>query len=786
MENCSETTLDCTNSINEQIKIKQESCDSILLDTSLSEFTLSSYKSESEMSSCDVTNTDLFEGTIYKTISSESSISINFVSSVFFESFKNKIHADYMNSIDIDNTNFISKCTTHIKGAKCDIKLDTHFKTVELSGLGSKFWRNERFPQITRSLFKRIMYDLDSQMEGFSQCKPGTGDDTGIHDQLDTSSEKQTTDVNVAPKSDVAESGSPVPSRDVTLNSAAGADEQLNCVVNNINSVEKGASSTSLQTDYNQAAIDESNSEKRETPEFTAENITSVYLQSINAANGQGQGQGQGINPGQGAYTEKRDMKDKNREIERNNFDSNGLMICGFENREFPVLTSTPITANNGTASQTMRVILGKIDQLESGIKTIKRDILQQMESKLDTLKASVVCLIEQMGSNKNYADAARASSHNVGSLSSLHNNTDEGYGDLSTANIRSSSSETQLKTPFVPNISERSPARVALEKNKGTVNGPNPPPAVENNRQTQPMAVPSLFHGDAGSRRITTPQPVPVHITNRNRTQNNNRNTAALNQSTTTSSKPLQTLVVGDSVLKGINSKGLESGVRICSKNGAKIKDIWDEISVYDFKSFQNVIICVGGNDSSSGTETSMFEEKYDELVGYIKAANNNCAVYLCKVVPRGDVDVSGINASIERVVNHWRMHNIKLVESTNELFFGADGLPCGRYFSTDGIHVSHSGTKRFIDAINRHVLIVRDFQSCVYRTGSEQQQQQGRNNKRRPSMGRNYGRYKNTTPNGGMSRNTQFTGHSSKQNRTCYACSMPGHIYSECWFTQ
>ena len=128
------------------------------------------------------------------------------------------------------------------------------------------------------------------------------------------------------------------------------------------------------------------------------------------------------------------------------------------------------------------------------------------------------------------------------------------------------------------------------------------------------------------------------------------------------------------------------------------------DPMKNKDARDFQNVILCVGGNDSSSRTETGMFEEKYDELVGYIKAANNDCAVYLCKVVPRGDVDVSGINTSIERVENFWRMHNLKLVTSTNELFFGADGLPCGRYYSTDGIHMSHSGTKRLIDSINRH----------------------------------------------------------------------------------
>ena len=65
-----------------------------------------------------------------------------------------------MNSVDIDDTNFVSKCTTHIKCAKCDLKLDSHFKTVKLSRIGSKIWREERFPKLQ---------DLDSQLEGSNQ-----------------------------------------------------------------------------------------------------------------------------------------------------------------------------------------------------------------------------------------------------------------------------------------------------------------------------------------------------------------------------------------------------------------------------------------------------------------------------------------------------------------------------------------------------------------------------------------------------------------------------------------
>ena len=62
-----------------------------------------------------------------------------------------------MSSVDVDKTSFVSRCTTHIKRAKCSIKLDSHFKSLELSGIGFKLWREERFPQIAQSLFKRLM-----------------------------------------------------------------------------------------------------------------------------------------------------------------------------------------------------------------------------------------------------------------------------------------------------------------------------------------------------------------------------------------------------------------------------------------------------------------------------------------------------------------------------------------------------------------------------------------------------------------------------------------------------
>ena len=71
----------------------------------------SSYDSVIETQDMSLFSHDQFEGIFYRTKISESKISISFVSKVFFDIFKNKIHSDFLQSVEIDETSFISKCT---------------------------------------------------------------------------------------------------------------------------------------------------------------------------------------------------------------------------------------------------------------------------------------------------------------------------------------------------------------------------------------------------------------------------------------------------------------------------------------------------------------------------------------------------------------------------------------------------------------------------------------------------------------------------------------------------
>ena len=553
MENKTEEN-GCSNKDSEAFALKSELSEASLNITLSSNESYSLLNSEPDTSSSDMTYNDPFEGIIYRTQTQESKLSIQFVSGVFFTTFKDKNHADYMSSVDIDNTNFVSKCTTHIRGAKCEIKLDSHFKTVELCGIGYQMWRSERFPQITRTLFKRLMQGLDSQIEDLSQCEPMTEDETEICGQRDKSTceaVKTTTDVNIAPdwgvtpKSDVVSSGDVLPSRNVVLNCNTVVDEKLSGDPGDTYGPDGQASFALSQVEN----CVESKGQDKESVEFTAENITRTYMQGLNMANTLGLGISSKLDrfvanqePGVVNYgsTEGLGLNfDKTLCNERRFSASQGQATGRIDSRMLPALTSTPIisrqenTTSCGPSSQTIHAIINRIDQLDGGIKAIKRDILQQIESRLDELKSTVVEMIEKFASNRTYANVAKdassvefvgqASFENPQNMSS--SNVDEGYGDQSACNVLSSSSETQLKTVFTPDSrpKDNRPIPVTSVQHQQAEIASKTRSGLAGTTQQQPRNIPVIVNQNVeqSRRNSSTPRPVPVHITNRNQPKN-------------------------------------------------------------------------------------------------------------------------------------------------------------------------------------------------------------------------------------------------------------------------
>ena len=70
-----------------------------------------------------------------------------------------------MDIINPDNSPVIT-CITHVKGLKCEMQIDQVSKSVKVSGIGHRLWRNEHFPKVSTSLFKRYVQERDSQLCG--------------------------------------------------------------------------------------------------------------------------------------------------------------------------------------------------------------------------------------------------------------------------------------------------------------------------------------------------------------------------------------------------------------------------------------------------------------------------------------------------------------------------------------------------------------------------------------------------------------------------------------------
>lgn len=137
--------------------------------------------------------------------------------------------------------------------------------------------------------------------------------------------------------------------------------------------------------------------------------------------------------------------------------------------------------------------------------------------------------------------------------------------------------------------------------------------------------------------------------------------------------------------------------------------------------------------------------------------------------------------NSTVQYSEQRFTERCTKLSVSRTRPVFSSDrtAYPCSRYYYNDGIHLSRSGIKRLIDALNRHVDIVNDFQLCVF---------QGSNISRKGIVApvtrrnRNYGQTVDGNRRHGFN---MFNGH-RQNNRRCYGCSMPGHILAQCWNIQ
>ncbi|WAR21541.1 hypothetical protein MAR_015515 [Mya arenaria] len=149
----------------------------------------------------------------------------------------------------------------------------------------------------------------------------------------------------------------------------------------------------------------------------------------------------------------------------------------------------------------------------------------------------------------------------------------------------------------------------------------------------------------------------------------------------------PGTTLLIGDSILKNVKSRGLET-VEIRMIRGAKLTML-GKSQVDDLK---NVILYIGGNDVSDGQDLHEMFKQLKDGIESVQRRNPYCEMYVCTICPRADCSVSQANKMLAALCEET---GAKLINTFNKFVFG-DGSSIPESSDAGSYHSEIGGAER------------------------------------------------------------------------------------------
>jgi len=136
-------------------------------------------------------------------------------------------------------------------------------------------------------------------------------------------------------------------------------------------------------------------------------------------------------------------------------------------------------------------------------------------------------------------------------------------------------------------------------------------------------------------------------------------------------------TFITGDSLLKGIKTRGLQQRVQVSTRPGKTSRDICTPLRHLDMSECENVVIYAGGNDVAAGKSITSIEREFRETVQHLD--NGRRCVFLCTICPRVDINVNPFNVMIRRLCDETCARLIDV----NLSFVRNDGRPLFHSFT-------------------------------------------------------------------------------------------------------
>lgn len=161
------------------------------------------------------------------------------------------------------------------------------------------------------------------------------------------------------------------------------------------------------------------------------------------------------------------------------------------------------------------------------------------------------------------------------------------------------------------------------------------------------------------------------------------------------------KTLIIGSSILKLVNKRGLSGDVDVKCIRGGIVPDIGLALLNMDLSTYDTIVVHVGGNDASQGQCVSDIIYEYQRLLNVVFSHNPDINVIVSELTPRKDVDVRSVNTALKEFCNQCSVSFVEQYATTE----------CQtKFIHWDGIHLTKYGTAHLLKNINAVTSILKD----------------------------------------------------------------------------
>ena len=225
---------------------------------------------------------------------------------------------------------------------------------------------------------------------------------------------------------------------------------------------------------------------------------------------------------------------------------------------------------------------------------------------------------------------------------------------------------------------------------------------------------------------------------------------------------KKLKTLLIGSSMIRDIRRTD-SSLLEVHSHSGATLSQLSHDLDGLK-QSFDHIIIVGGGNDCSDKHSTTT--DVCRSMTSLLEKANKKAKrVTVSSILPRPrepetQLKKDHVKESIQKVCNEKLAYNYV---SNDGVFKLSDMSPNDGYYNSDGVHLSHLGTKKLVSNLGLNDIC--SIKSNYYKKELNQWH--------KVSYRKNNDRHKTYRQN-------------NQQETRCYTCGEPGHVARTCRFQQ